>query len=131
MSKHDIQKWLSNLSETAKNHDFEKHMDLISKSIATYGMPNGEVLNYIGWQRRRKNEMQSGLLKNLSYDKLCIKNIGLHRLIFKIEEIMDGLNGDHITIHKEIILQLEDDDKWRMIEENIKDWNVLNINNLI
>lgn len=131
MSKLNIQKWLSDLSETAKNHDFTKHMDLISKNISTYGMPNGKVLNYEDWQSRRKNELQSGLLKNLRYDKMCIKNIGLKRLIFKVEEIMDSLNGDHVIIHKDIILEHESDDKWRMVEESIKDWNVLNINNLI
>jgi len=131
MSKLNIEKWLSDLSETAKNHDFKKHMDLISKNISTYGMPNGKTLDYEGWQTRRKNELRSGLLKNLRYDKLYIKNIGLSRLTFKVEEIMDSLNGDHIVIHKNVILEQENDNKWRMVEENIKDWKVLNINNLI
>jgi len=130
MSKLNIEKWLSDFIETAKKHDFKNHIDLISKNISTYGMPGGKTLNYDDWKTRRKNELQSGLLKNLRYDKLCIKNIGLSRLIFKIEEIMDSLDGDHVVIHKNIILEQESDNKWRMVEESIKDWKVLNINNL-
>jgi len=123
MSEIDIQKWLSDLTETAKNHDFEKHMDLISENITTYGMPSGETLHYSGWQMRRKNELQSGLLKNLSYDKLVIKNLGLRRLKFNIEETLDGENGEHVVIHKEVLLEQEQDAKWRMVEETILDWN--------
>ena len=130
MSEQDIQKWLSNLTETARSHKFEKHMDLISENIATYGMPSGETLDYSGWQMRRKNELQSGLLKNLSYDKLQIKNIGLQRLKFNIEETLDGINGEHVVIHKDIILEYEPDKQWRMVEETIKDWKYLNSENI-
>lgn len=122
MSELDIQKWLSDLSETVKSRDVKKHMDLISQSITTYGMPNGQVLHYSGWHMRRKHELESGLLKSLSYDKLSIKNMALRRLKFVIEETMDGTNGDHIVINKEIILEHEQDAQWRMVEETIKDW---------
>lgn len=126
MSELDIQKWLSDLSETVKSHDIEKHMDLISENITTYGMPNGEKLTYSGWQKRRKNELESGLLKNLRYDKLVIKNIGLRRLKFNIEETLDGIHGEHAIIHKEVLLEQEQDAKWRMVEETILDWNFVN-----
>lgn len=123
MSELNIQNWLSKLSETVKSNDFENHIDLISENIATYGMPNGKTLNFFDWQLKRKNELQSGLLKNLSYDKLVIKNLGLRRLKFSIEETLDGKNGEHVVINKEVLLEHEQDAKWRMVEETIIDWN--------
>ncbi len=125
MSELDIRKWLSTLSESVQERDLEKHMALISKNIAVYGMPNGQVLNYNDWQSRRKNEFERGILKNLSYDKLQVKTFGLRRLIFEVEEIMDASNGDMAIINKQIILEQEDDNQWRAVEETIQNWKFL------
>jgi hypothetical protein len=125
MSELDIKKWLSNISETVKARDLEGHMDLVSENVAVYGLPSGKTLSYADWRERRKSEFKRNLIKNLNYDKLSIKNIGLRRLTFRIEEIMDGTNGDLAIIQKEIILEQEKDQKWRVVEETIKDWTYI------
>lgn len=125
MSELDIKKWLSNISETVKARDLEGHMDLVSENVAVYGLPSGKTLCYADWRERRKSEFKRNLIKNLNYDKLSIKNIGLRRLTFRIEEIMDGTNGDLAIIQKEIILEQEKDQKWRVVEETIKDWTYI------
>lgn len=125
MSELDIRKWLSSITETVRAKDLAKHMDLISENVVVYGMPSGKTLNYADWRNRRQSEFNRGLIKKLAYDKLVIKNIGLRRLIFKIEEIMDGINGDLAIINKEVILEQEKDNKWRVVEETIKDWKYL------
>jgi len=122
MSELDIKKWLSNLTETVETKDLKKHMNLISEKIMVYGMPGGKILNYSDWQKRRRNEFKRGLLKSLTYDKLDIKNFGLRRLIFRIEEVMDSTNGDLVIINKEVILEHEQDDQWRAVEETIINW---------
>lgn len=120
MSKLNIQNWLSKLSETVKNNDFENHMALFSENLASYDKANGISQNYYNWRNQRQTEFQSGLLKNISYDKLSIKNIGLRRLTFRIEEtLIDSRNAQN-TISKEIILEHEHDEQWRMVEETIK-----------
>lgn len=125
MSENDIRKWLSSITETIEARDLEKHMDLVSENVAIYGMPSGNTLSYADWYSRRKNEFKRGLLKSLTYNNLKIKTIGLRRLIFDIEEVMDGANGDMAIINKQIILEQELDDKWCVIEEVIKDWKFI------
>jgi hypothetical protein len=97
----------------------------VSENVVIYGMPNGQILNYADWQQRRKNEFKKGLLKSISYDKLAVKNFGLRRLTFKVQEVMDCANDDLVIINKEIILELEDDEQWRVVEETIKNWKFL------
>jgi len=125
MSELDIRKWLTNITTTTNTKDLEAHMDLVSENVAIYGMPNGEVLSYADWRSRRKNEFKQGLLKNLTYNNLKIKTIGLRRLIFDIEEIMDATNGDMAIINKQVILEQDQDNKWRVVEETVKDWKFL------
>ena len=128
MSEIDIRKWLSNITETAKAKDIQKHMELVSKNVMVYGMPSGKTLDYADWLDRRKSEFQRDLLKSLNYDKLKVKNYGLRRLIFDIEEIMDGTNGDLAIINKQVVLEQEQDNKWRVVEETIKNWKFLRAN---
>jgi len=125
MSELDIRKWLSNITETVKAKDLQKHMDLVSENVAVYGMPSGKTLSYADWYNRRRSEFKRNLLNDLKYDKLKVKNYGLRRLIFDIEEIMDGTNGDIAIIEKQIILEQEQDDQWRVVEETIKKWKFL------
>ena len=125
MSELDIRKWLSNITETVKAKNLQKHMELVSENVVIYGMPKGNTLNYADWYDRRKSEFERGILKNLTYNNLKIKNFGLRRLIFNIEEIMDGSNGDMAIINKQVILEQEQDNEWRVVEETIKDWKFL------
>ena len=125
MSELDIRKWLSNITETVKAKNLQKHMELVSENVVIYGMPKGNTLNYADWYDRRKSEFERGILKNLTYNNLKIKNFGLRRLIFNIEEIMDGSNGDMAIINKQVILEQEQDEQWRVVEETIKDWKFL------
>jgi len=125
MSELDIRKWLSNITETVKNRDLKKHMDLVSENVVIYGMPKGNTLNYADWYSRRKNEFERGILKDLSYHNLQVKNFGLRRLIFSIEEIMDGNSGDMAVINKQVILEQEKDEQWRVVEETIKNWKFI------
>ena len=125
MSELDIRKWLSNITETVSSKDLNKHMDLVSENVVIYGMPSGNTLNYADWYNRRRTEFQRNLLKSVAYSKLQIRNIGLRRLIFDIEEIMEGSNGDMAIINKTIILEQDLDNAWRVVEETIKNWKFL------
>lgn len=125
MSELDIKKWLSNITETVKSKDLDKHMALVSENVAVYGSPSGKTLRYADWEKRRKSEFSRDLIKDLKYDNLKIKTFGLRRLIFNIEEIIDGTNGDLAIIQKQIILEQEQDNQWRVVEETINNWKFL------
>lgn len=128
MSELDIRKWLSSITETVKERDLQKHMGLVSENVVIYGMPKGNTLNYADWYARRKSEFERGILKDLTYHNLQVKNFGLRRLTFSIEEIMDGTNGDMAVINKQVILEQEQDEQWRVVEEAIKDWKFVKTN---
>ena len=128
MSEVDIKKWLSNVSETVSSKDLNRHMDLISENVVVYGMPGGVPLSYADWRGRRKHEFKLGLLKSVGYNNLRIKNIGLRRLTFNIDEVMDATNGDLVIINKDVILEQEQDKQWRSVEESIRKWTFLKHN---
>ena len=125
MSELDIRKWLSNISESVSNKDLKGHMDLVSENVAIYGMPGGKTLSYADWYTRRKSEFKRNILKSLTYNNLKIKTIGLRRLIFDVEEVMEGTNGDIAIINKQVILEQDMDEAWRVVEETIKNWKFL------
>ena len=125
MSELDIRKWLSNIEKTIESKDLDQHMDLVSKNVMVYGIPSGQTLNYADWRERRINEFEQNLTKDLTHNNLQIKNIGLRRLIFTIEETIDGVNTDMAIVNKQVILELEQDEQWRVVEETIKDWKFL------
>ena len=125
MSELNIRKWLSNITETIKTKDLKKHMDLVSENVVIYGMPSGKTLNYADWHNRRKSEFNRNLIKSIDYHNLKIKTFGLRRLIFDIEEIMDGSNGDLAIINKQVVLEEEQDNIWRVVEETIKNWKFI------
>jgi len=125
MSELDIRKWLSNISESVSNKDINRHMDLVSENVAIYGMPSGKTLSYADWYTRRKSEFSRNILKSLAYNNLKIKTIGLRRLIFDIEEVMEGTNGDIAIINKQVILEQDLDEAWKVVEETVKNWKFL------
>lgn len=127
MSELDIRKWLSEVTTSIAEKDLDKHMNLISESVAVYGMPGGSVLNYNDWKKRRQSEFRRDLLKSLTYDNLSIRNIGLRRIKFNIIETMCSNTNDVVIINKDVILENEPDNQWRLVEETIQKWNHMKV----
>ena len=123
MSQEVILKWLNRMSESVKKRDLDAHMGLVSKKVLVYGIPNQESLGYYDWKRRRRNEFYQNLLANLTYSDLNIKTITLRRLGFEVTETMQAITGQRIHIDKEIIIEQEADNEWRVVEETIKHWH--------
>jgi hypothetical protein len=124
MSQELILNWLDELSESVKLRDLHRHMALVSKKVQVYGLPSNTTVDYKGWMRRRKSEFSRNILSGIKYDNLTLKAITLRRLQFQITETMHARSGKRVIIQKQIMLELEDDDKWRVVEETIKGWSV-------
>jgi len=125
MSQELILNWLNRLSESVNRRDLDAHMGLVSKKVLVYGIPDQESLGYYDWKRRRRNEFYKNRLASLTYNNLNIKTIALRRLGFQITEIMQATTGQRVQIDKEIILEQETDNEWRVVEETIKHWHRL------
>ncbi|MDH3947997.1 MAG: hypothetical protein OEU74_03450 [Gammaproteobacteria bacterium] len=126
MSQELILNWLNRMSESVKKRDLNTHMGLVSKKVLVYGIPNQESLGYFDWKQRRRNEFYKNHLASLTYSNLNITTITLRRLGFQITEVMQATTGLKIHIDKEIILEQEADNEWRVVEETIKQWHHIN-----
>lgn len=124
MSQQVIHQWLDSMSKSVAMRDLEKHMALVSPYVKVYGVPGRATIDYEGWRLRRKNEFENNLLTRLSYKVVRIKTQALRRLAFQVEETMAARNGKAVVLDKDIMLELEPDDKWRVVEEKIRHWEI-------
>ncbi|NOZ37090.1 MAG: hypothetical protein GXP11_03285 [Gammaproteobacteria bacterium] len=119
-----IGNWLEQLTRSVEKRDLAAHMQLISEQVKVYGLPGGQIIGYKQWKKRRHTEFSQAQLLALSYRLLNIKTITSRRLRFHVEETMQACNGTCIFIDKDIILELETDDHWRVVEERIHHWKL-------
>lgn len=125
MSQELIVNWLNEVSESIKQRDLQAHMALVSRRVKVYGIPGHALIDYKGWEQRRRFELQHNKLASLEYRNLKIKTISLRRLGFEVIETMRGNSGRHIMIIKDILLEQERDKVWRVVEETIRDWTLV------
>lgn len=119
-----IGNWLKLLTRSVETRDLAAHMQLISERVKVYGLPGGQIVDYNQWQKRRYTEFSQAQLLALAYRLLNIKTSTPRRLGFHVEETMQACNGICIFIDKDIILERETDDQWRVVEENIHHWKL-------
>lgn len=122
MAKHIADDWLAAISDSVKAKDINAHMRLVSKNVHVYGIPGADVLNYQNWLYRRHNEFLNNKLLSLEYKLIRIKNDQQRRLGFEVEEQMISTDDRAYIINKDILLEREEDDNWRVVEENIHSW---------
>lgn len=119
-----IGNWLKQLTRSVETRDLTAHMQLISEQVKVYGLPGGQIVDYSQWKKRRHTEFSQAQLLALGYRLINIKTIALLRLVFHVEETMQACNGMCVFIDKDIILELEADDHWRVVEERIHHWTL-------
>jgi len=113
------QRWLEDLAQSANDKDYQSHMDLISKKVSVFGMPGFEVIGYEDWARQCKHEFENDILKQVSYGPMKIIAHAPGRVMFKTVETVEATDGTKNTYAVEIIIQEEDDGKWRVLQERV------------
>lgn len=121
-----VRLWLDKIAHSVATRDLDAHMGLVSRKVQVYGVPGNDVIDYRGWEVRRRNEFSKGLLMRLAYGEPQMKVAGLRRIIFAIEEKMYAHDGRQILINKDIVLECEDDEQWRVVEETIRQFSSAN-----
>jgi len=127
MALHIAEDWLKAISQSVKNQDINDHMRLVSKHVCVYGIPGIDSLNYQQWLYRRHNEFLRNRLFSLQYRIIRIKTDQQRRLGFEVEEQMMATEGKAVIIRKDILLEREEDDHWRVVEERIHSWQKMEI----
>ena len=126
-----IYDWQNAMGESISKRDLPNHMELISKKVEVFGNPSKNSINYTGWYKRRKNEFENESVICVSYANTKIKTITLRRIIFNVNESIVGTDGRIITANIDVILEREDDDKWRLVEQNIRSWKHFKMNEVM
>ena len=111
--------FLAVMAETANKLDLDAHMNLISKEVNVYGVPDFEVITFDDWFNQCKYEFENKLLKKVSYEGLNILAQTAERTMFKSIETVEGSDGSVNTSGIEFIIQKEDDGQWRIAQERI------------
>ena len=111
--------FLAVMAETANNLDFDAHMNLISKDVSVYGVPDFEVITYDDWHKQCQHEFENKLLKRVTYDGLNILAETPERVMFKSIETVEGSDGSVNASGIEFIIQKEADGQWRVGQERI------------
>ncbi len=116
--------WIEGITASVKNRDLDAHMKMVSASVQVYGMPSKAVIDFKEWRMRRKVEFTSGELMSINYEIQRIITNMQRRITFTAVENLLNNTGKLIRLDKTIILEKEEDDVWRVVEESIKDWKV-------
>ena len=113
------QKWLDASALTATNKDFKGHFDLISKRVRVTGVPGFESISYDDWARASEQEFKENILKSVSYEGLVLNAHNDKQIMFKTLEFVFSNDGTDKRHGVEILLEKEDDDQWRVIQERV------------
>ena len=127
IAEQTIAAWCLSMSDSVKNADIHTHMENISRRVKVYGNPSKEVIEYRDWKARRKYEFANKEILSLNYQKMRLISSTQRRIRFSTTETTVGKNGRMLALNKNIILEREDANSWRVVEEMITDWKIKNI----
>jgi len=118
-----VREWLDASALTATNRDFDGHFSLISQKVQVTGMPGFESISYDDWARASKKDFQDKVLDRVSYEGLKMSAHNDKQIMFKTLETVHVNDGTKKTHGVEIVLQLEEDEVWRVIQERVMTGN--------
>ncbi|NOX09186.1 MAG: hypothetical protein GXP22_06830 [Gammaproteobacteria bacterium] len=121
MSEEIVKKWLNDVVKTAANRDHAAHVDLISQRVSLTGVPGFDAIGFQQWSEQCKHEFDNQLLKSVRYEGLKMVADTTSRIMFKTYEIVEGVDGTVNAQGVEVLLEKEDDDQWRVVQERILD----------
>ncbi len=112
-------KWMDASALTASNSDFDAHFNLISKKVQVTGVPGFESISYDDWARAAEKDFKEGVLQGVSYEGLKMNAHNDTQVMFKTLETIFVNDGSKKTHGVEILLELEEDGVWRVIQERV------------
>jgi len=113
------QAWLNASADTATNKQFDAHFNLISKKVRVTGVPGYESISYDDWARQSEQEFKDDVLKSVEYDGLKLTANNDTQIMFKTVESIFANDGSNRKHGVEILLEKEEDDVWRVIQERV------------
>lgn len=127
LAEHAVMAWCLGMTDSVQHADLDQHMSFVSRRVKVYGVPSKDVIEYRDWKARRKYEFENSQILSLNYQKIRLISSTQRRIRFSTTETTVAKTGKMLVLNKNIILEYEDDDVWRVVEENVTDWQIKNI----
>jgi len=127
IAEHAISAWCLGMTDSVRNADLDAHMRLVSTRVKVYGNPSKDIIEYGDWKARRQFEFTHDEVLAINYLKVRIVSYTPRRIRFSTTETTVTKDGRILVLNKIIILELEQDGAWRVMEENVTDWQIRKI----
>ncbi len=111
--------FLAEMAETANTHNFDAHMNLISKDVKVYGVPKFDLINYNDWFNQCKKEFEDKLLLRVSYDGVHTLSETSDEITFIVVEYIEASDGHQNFNGAEFTIRKEADGCWRLVLQRI------------
>jgi len=111
--------WLDNICRTVEAKDLDAHLNLISTKVNLTGVPGFETIGYEDWANQCKHEFSHNLIKTINYKGLKLRANNDKQIMFKTYESVEAADGTVTAQGIEVIIEKEDDNFWRVIQERI------------
>jgi hypothetical protein len=111
------EQWLDEMARSTNEQDFDALLDLLSDHIRLLGKSDRDTVDQEEWLRRRKLEFESHTPKQVSYAPPQMTANLPGRLMFRTVETVQNNNGTFRHCPVEIIIQREEDGKWRALQQ--------------
>ncbi len=113
------EEFLFEMARTASMHSFEEHMDLISKDVKVYGVPEHDVITYDDWFNQCKQEFEDKLLTSVGYKDVYTLYKNTDDMCFLATEEIEASDGKKKSHCVKFIIKNEIDGVWRVTLERI------------
>jgi hypothetical protein len=119
MSEEIAKQWLQEAATTATARNYAAHMDLISRRVSLQGVPGFDNIDYDAWASQCQHEFENKLIKTVHYEGFKLVAETPTRVMFKTFETVEGSDGTINAQGVEMLLEKEQDDKWRLVQERV------------
>lgn len=113
------QEWMDASAKTATERDFDAHFNLISKKVRVTGVPGFESISYDDWARASEKDFKDGVLVSVTYNGLKMTAHNDTQIMFKTLETILANDGSQKMQGVEVLIELEEDGVWRVIQERV------------
>ncbi|NOY66490.1 MAG: hypothetical protein GXP13_03660, partial [Gammaproteobacteria bacterium] len=113
------EQWLTQAANSAGQKDLKGHMEMISKRVSVQGVPGFDNIDYDIWYKQCKFQFENAMIKSIAYKGFNLISHAETKIVFTVFEAVVGADGTLNEQIVEMLLEKEDDDVWRLVQERV------------
>jgi len=113
------EQWLTQSADSAGQRDLDAHMGMISKRVSVQGVPGFENIDYTIWYEQCKEQFERNMIKSVAYKGFNLISATDSQINFTVYETVVGTDSSLNEQIVEMLLEKEDDDVWRLVQERV------------